>query len=44
VISLLEAQYAAGVSLRRAAELVAQSVAREKSKILKPQNHIGGFS
>ena len=35
VISLLEAQYAAGVSSHRAAEVVAQSVAREISKILK---------
>jgi hypothetical protein len=35
VISLLEAQYAAGVSSHRAAEAVAQSVAGEISKILK---------
>jgi hypothetical protein len=35
VISLLEAQCAAGVSVHRAAEVVVQSVAREIFKILK---------
>ena len=34
-ISLLEAQYAAGVSSHRTADVVAQSVAREISKVLK---------
>jgi hypothetical protein len=45
VISLLEAQYAAGVSSHRAAEAVAQSVAGEISKNSQnsSQNHIGVY-
>jgi hypothetical protein len=45
VISLLEAEYAAGESAHRAAEVVAQSVAREifKNSQNSSQKHIGGY-
>jgi hypothetical protein len=45
VISLLKAQYAAGESVHRATEVLAQSVAREifENSRNSSHNHIGGY-